>query len=55
MLITYYFLKKNHITKKNVFEHIIGYNDNGVIRPLYLNILNCLLILKNLRKMRNNL
>ena len=24
--------------KKNAFEHIVGYNDNGVIRPLYFNI-----------------
>ena len=30
--------KKEPYDKKNVFEHIIGYNDNGVIRPLHLNI-----------------
>ena len=28
--------KKEPHDKKNAFEHIIGYNDNGVIRPLYL-------------------
>ena len=30
--------KKELYGKKNTFERIIGYNDNGVIRPLYLNI-----------------
>ena len=30
--------KKEPYDKKNAFEHIIGYNDNGVIRPLHLNI-----------------
>ena len=30
--------KKEPYDKKNVFKHIIGYNDNGVIRPSYLNI-----------------
>ena len=29
--------KKEPHDKKNAFEHIIGCNDNGVIRPLYLN------------------
>ena len=29
--------KKEPHDKKNAFEHIIEYNDNGVIRPLYLN------------------
>ena len=30
--------KKEPYDKKNAFKHIIGYNDNGVIRPSYLNI-----------------
>ena len=30
--------KKEPYDKKSAFEHIIGYNDNGVIRPLHLNI-----------------
>ena len=30
--------KKESYDKKNGFEHIIGYNDNSVIRSLYLNI-----------------
>ena len=30
--------KKELYDKKNAFERIIGYNYNGVIRPLYLNI-----------------
>ena len=30
--------KKEPYDKKNVFKHIIGSNDNGVIRPSYLNI-----------------
>ena len=30
--------KKEPYDKKNAFEHIIGYYDNDVIRPLYLNI-----------------
>ena len=30
--------KKEPYDKKNAFEHIVGYNDNGVIRPLYYNM-----------------
>ena len=30
--------KKEPYDKQNAFEHIIGYNDDGVIMPLYLNI-----------------
>ena len=30
--------KKEPCDRINAFEHIIGYNDNGVIKPLYLNI-----------------
>ena len=28
--------KKEQCSKYNLFKYIIGYNDNGVIRPLYL-------------------
>ena len=28
--------KKEQCGKYNLFKYIIGYNDNGVIRPLYL-------------------
>ena len=28
--------KKEQYSKYNSFEYFIGYNDNGVIRPLYL-------------------
>ena len=30
--------KKEPYDEKNAFENILGYNDNDVIRPLYLNI-----------------
>ena len=36
MLITYQSLKKNNTYKYNSFKYFIGYNDNDVIRPLYL-------------------
>ena len=42
--------KKEPYRKKNVFEHIIGYNDNGVIRPLYLNILQLPAYTKKFKK-----
>ena len=38
MLIKYYFLKKNHMAKKNAFKYFTGYNDNDVIRPLCLRL-----------------
>ena len=28
--------KKEQYGKHNLFKYVIGYNDNGVIRPLYL-------------------
>ena len=39
MLIKYQFLKKNHTTQKNSFKYYIGYNDNDVIRPLCIRLL----------------
>ena len=42
--------KKEPYRKKNVFEHIIGYNDNGVIRPLYWNILQLPAYTKKFKK-----
>ena len=38
MLIKYQSLKKKKYGKYNSFKHFIGYNDNDVIKPLYLEI-----------------
>ena len=37
MLIKYQSLKKKH-GKYNSFKYFLGYNDNDVIRPLYLGL-----------------
>ena len=42
--------KKEPYDKKNAFENILGYNDNDVIRPLYLNISQLPAYTKKLRK-----
>ena len=34
----YLFLKKNHMVKKNALKYFIGYNDNDVIRPLWVRL-----------------
>ena len=31
--------KKNHMVKKNALEYFIGYNDDDVIRPLCIKLL----------------
>ena len=36
MLIKYQSLKKEQYGKYNSYKYFIGYNDNDVIRPLYL-------------------
>ena len=38
MLIIYQSLKKKNLIKYNLFQHLIGYNDNNVIKPLYLEL-----------------
>ena len=38
MLIKYQSLKKEKYGKYNSFKHFIGYNDNDVIKPLYLEL-----------------
>ena len=38
MLIKYYSLKKEPYGKNNPLKYFIGYNDNDVIRPLYLRL-----------------
>ena len=36
MPINYYFQKKNHMIQKNALKYFIGYNDDDVIRPLFI-------------------
>ena len=38
MLIKYWSLKKYHIAKNNSFKYFIGYNDNDIIRPLFVKL-----------------
>ena len=42
--------KKEPYDEKNAFENILGYNDNDVIRPLYLNISQLPAYTEKLRK-----
>ena len=44
--------KKEQYGKHNSFKYFIGYNDNGIIRPLYLFISQRLAILINLIKIK---
>ena len=50
MLIKYYYLKTNHTTK-NSFEYFIRYNDNDVIRLLFIRLLK---MASNARKFDEN-
>ena len=44
--------KKETYGKYNSFKYFIGYNDNNVIRPLYLELSKILAILINLMKIK---
>ena len=44
--------KKEQHGKYNSFKYFIGYNDNNVIRPLYLELSKILAILINLMKIK---
>ena len=44
--------KKEQYGKCNSFKYFIGYNDNNVIRPLYLELSKILAILINLMKIK---
>ena len=44
--------KKEQYGKYNSFKYFIGYNDNNVIRPLYLELSKILAILINLMKIK---
>ena len=49
MLIKYYFLKKNHMVKRNSLKYFIGYNDD-VIRPLCIKLPQMIGYVKNFDK-----